>query len=80
MPSAGLHGPLHCHGHGVCTLSVPASTLALGLHAQWYCLLLLGLRGVGVHGLKYILLIPFECLTYHYPKTWRHSLNIDKKA
>ena len=49
MPSAGLHGPLHM----VCALShVPATTLALDLHAhtQLYCLLLLGQRGGGVEG------------------------------
>ena len=51
------------HGHGVCTLSLlPAPTLVLNLHAhtQWYCMLLLGHRGGGVHVLKYILLNPFE--------------------
>ena len=53
------------HGHGVCTQSVPTSTLALGLHAhtQWYCLLLLGQRSGRVHALKFTSLIPFECLT-----------------
>ena len=34
--------------------------LDLHEHTQWYCLLLLGQRGRGVHVLKYILLIPFE--------------------
>ena len=63
MPSAGLHGPLHMAMHGVCTLSLlPAPTPALDLHAhtQWHYLLLLGQRGVGVHVLKCIFLIPFE--------------------
>ena len=60
------------HGHSVCTLSVPVSTPALDLHShtQWYCLLLLGQRVGGVHVLKYILFIPFEILTYHYPQPW----------
>ena len=48
------------HGHGVCTQSVPAPTLALDLHAHTLWLLLLGQRGGGVHVLKYILHIPFE--------------------
>ena len=61
---------VHCTWHGMCTLPLlPALTPALNLHAhtQWPCLLLLGQRGGGVHVLKYILLILFERLTYHYP-------------
>ena len=50
------------HGHGVCTQSVPASTLALARHAhtQWYCLLLLGQRDGGLRVLRFISLIPLN--------------------
>ena len=50
------------HGQ-VCALkSVPAPALALGLHAhtQWYCLLLPGQGGRGVHVLRFTSLFPSE--------------------
>ena len=47
--------PSWSSAHFVCTESVPASSLALDLHAhaQCYCLLLLGQRGGGVEGCIY---------------------------